>query len=58
MTENKVYTCMVSSDNGIVFRNGEGTTTLSANVRDSRVDVTDDFIIVWSKDGVSIATGK
>ena len=58
VTENKVYTCMVSSDNGIVFRNGEGTTMLSANVRDSGVDVTDDFTIVWSKDGVSIATGK
>lgn len=58
VAENKVYTCMVSSDNGIVFRNGEGTTTLSANVRDSSVDVTDDFTIVWSKDGVSIATGK
>lgn len=50
VAENKVYTCMVSSDNGIVFRNGEGTTTLSANVRDSGVDVTDDFTIVWSKE--------
>lgn len=58
MTENKVYTCMVSSDNGIVFRNGEGTTTLSANVVDAGVDVTDDFTIVWSKDGISLATGK
>lgn len=55
---NKTYTCMISTDNGIVFRNGEGTTTLTANVRDAGTDLTDKFTIQWSKDGEVLATGK
>lgn len=58
IAENKVYSCAISTDNGIVFKNGIGTTTLTANVRDSGTDVADDFTITWSKDGVELATGK
>ena len=58
IAENKVYSCAISTDNGIVFKNGIGTTTLTANVRDSGTDVVDDFTITWSKDGVELATGK
>ena len=54
---NKVYACMVSTDNGIVFKNGEGTTTLTANVRDAGADMTESFTIRWKKDGVDLAVG-
>lgn len=50
--ENKVYTCSVVSDNGIVFKNGEGTTTLTAAVKDSGTDITNNFSIFWYKDNV------
>jgi phage minor structural protein len=58
IAENKVYTCMISTDNGIVFKNSEGSTTLTANVRDSGVDVTKDFTIRWKKDGAGLAEGR
>lgn len=50
--ENKVYTCSIASDNGIVFKNGEGTTKLTAVVKDNGVDVTNDFSIFWYKDNI------
>lgn len=56
--EYKVYACTISTDNGIVFKNGEGSTTLTANVRDAGADVTNLFTIVWIKDGVELAVGK
>ncbi len=56
--EYKVYACVISTDNGIVFKNGEGATTLTANVRDAGADVTNLFTIVWIKDGVELAVGK
>lgn len=55
---NKVYSCMISSDNGIVFRNGAGETTLTANVRNAGSDVTGLFVIQWKKDGVIAAIGR
>ena len=58
IAENKVYACMISTDNGIVFKNSTGSTTLTANVRDAGADVTDDFTIQWKKDGVGLAAGK
>ena len=56
--QNKTYTCMISTDNGMSFKNNEGTTTLTASVRDGVNDVTDNFSIVWKKDGVDLTTGK
>lgn len=56
--ENKTYNCMILSDNGIVFKNGEGTTTLTASVTAPGSDVTDNFLIVWKKDGSEIAREK
>lgn len=54
---NKVYSCIISTDNGIVFKNGEGSTTLTATVRDGGADKTEDFSIVWYKDGTELVTG-
>lgn len=55
---NHQYTCSILSDNGTVFKNGEGTTCLAADVRDAGTDVTDGFTIRWSKDGAELATGR
>ena len=54
---NKTYQYSISTDNGIVFKNNTGTTTLTANVRDGVADVTGSFGITWFKDGVSVGTG-
>ena len=56
--ENKTYNCIILSDNGIVFKNGEGTTTLTASVTAPGADLTDKFAIIWKKDGSEIAREK
>lgn len=56
--ENKVYNCIILSDNGIVFKNGKGTTTLTASVTAPGADLTDKFAIIWKKDGSEIAREK
>lgn len=56
--ENKTYNCMILSDNGIVFKNGEGTTTLTASITAPGADLTDKFAIIWKKDGSEIARKK
>ncbi len=55
---NKSYTCSILTDNGTVFKNGEGSTLLTASVMDVGKDVTDNITITWYKDGARIATGK
>ena len=55
---NKTYTCSILTDNGIVFKNGEGSTTLTASVMDEGADKTDDMVIQWYKDGSALDTGK
>ncbi len=58
LRENKTYSCTIVTDNGVVFKNGKGSTTLTACVRSGAVDVTDDFSIRWFKDGEIAAEGK
>ena len=58
MDANKTYTCSIVTDNGIVFKNGEGQTTLTASVMDAGTDLTDTLTITWKKDGVELETGK
>jgi phage minor structural protein len=55
---NKTYTCSIISNNGIIFKNGEGSTTLTASVRDGGKDMTDNITINWTRDGAYIYTGK
>lgn len=55
---NKMYTCSILSDNGIVFKNGVGSTMLTASVRDGSKDMTDNITINWTRDGTYIYTGK
>lgn len=54
---NKTYTCSIITNNGIIFKNGEGSTTLTASVIDGGADKTDQMVIQWYKDNVSDGTG-
>lgn len=54
----KTYVCSIITDNGIVFKNGEGTTTLTASVMDGGKDLTDTLTITWYKDGEALLVGK
>lgn len=58
INKNKVYTCSISTNNGIIFKNGIGSTTLTAYAYDNGVDVTGDLEIRWSKDGTDFYVGK
>lgn len=57
IAENKVYTCSILSNNGVVFKNGEGSTTLTASVMDGGTDKTDQMNIQWYKDGATAGSG-
>ncbi len=52
---NKVYDASISSNNGIVFKNGDGDTTLTALVKENGVDITSEVNIVWYKNETVIA---
>lgn len=54
---NKTYTCSILTDNGIVFKNGEGSTTLTASVMDVGEDMAGSLTIKWYKDGAAAGIG-
>ena len=54
---NRVYTCSVICSNGIVFKNGEGSTTLTAIVKNGGLNIADQFNIQWYKDGEELSVG-
>lgn len=58
INKNKVYTCSISTNNGIIFKNGIGSTTLTAYAYDNGVDVTGNLEIRWSKDGQEFYVGS
>ena len=58
INKNKVYTCSISTNNGVIFKNGIGSTTLTAYAYDNGVDVADKLEIRWSKDGTEFYVGK
>ena len=58
INKNKVYTCSISTNNGIIFKNGIGSTALTAYAYDNGVDVTGKLEIRWSKDGTEFYVGK
>lgn len=55
---NKTYACSIVTDNGTAFKNGAGSTTLTASVRDAGADRTGDMTITWKKDGAALGVGK
>lgn len=58
INKNKVYTCSISTNNGVIFKNGIGSTTLTACAYDNGVDVADKLQFRWSKDGHEFYVGK
>lgn len=58
INKNKVYTCSISTNNGVIFKNGIGSTTLTAYAYDNGVDVADKLQFRWSKDGHEFYVGK
>lgn len=58
INKNKIYTCSIATNNGIIFKNGIGNTTLTAYAYDNGVDVTGNLEIRWSKDGTEFYVGK
>ena len=59
IAQGKTYTAMISTDNGIVFRNGIGETTMTAHVRDAGgVELAQNFEIHWNKDGSEVYIGN
>lgn len=53
----KIFSYSIISNNGVIFKNNEGTTTLTAIIKDGGVDVTGRFTIVWFKDDVQVGIG-
>ena len=58
INKTKIYTCSISTNNGIIFKNGIGSTTLTAYAYDNGVDVADKLQFRWSKDGQEFYVGK
>lgn len=58
INKNKVYTCSISTNNGIIFKNGIGSTTLTAYAYNNGVDVSGNLEIRWSKDGNEFYVGR
>lgn len=58
INKTKLYTCSIATNNGIIFKNGIGSTTLTAYAYDNGVDVTGDLEIRWSKDGQEFYVGR
>lgn len=58
ISKNKVYTCSISTNNGIIFKNGIGSTTLTAYAYNNGVDVSSNLQFRWSKDGREFYAGR
>ena len=56
--KNKVYTCSISTNNGTIFKNGIGSTTLTAYAYNNGVDVSSNLQFRWSKDGRKFYAGR
>lgn len=56
--KNKVYTCSISTNNGVIFKNGIGSTTLTAYAYNNGTDVSSNLQFRWSKDGREFYVGR
>lgn len=54
----KIYTCSISTNNGVIFKNGVGSTTLTAYAYNNGVDVSSNLQFRWSKDGQEFYVGS
>lgn len=51
------YSAYINSNNGLIFKNNTGSTTLTATVTSGITDVTADMTINWFKDGAVVGSG-
>lgn len=58
INKTKVYTCSIATNNGIIFKNGIGSTTLTAYAHNNGVDVSSNLQFRWSKDGQEFYAGR
>ena len=58
IADKKLYICNINTDNGTIFKNGVGSTTLTAQVKDGAVDITDKYVVQWYKDGNALTATK
>ena len=58
INKTKVYTCSIATNNGIIFKNGVGSTMLTAYAYNNGVDVSGSLEIRWSKDGNEFYVGR
>lgn len=54
----RIFEVNIISSNGTVFKNGTGSTTLTAKVLANNQDASGEMTYQWYKDGVSFSTGQ
>lgn len=54
---NRTYTCSVISSDGVVFKNGEGSTALTAVVKNDGLNIADQFNIQWYRNNEEFDIG-
>lgn len=58
INKTKIYTCSIATNNGIIFKNGIGSTTLTAYAYNNGTDVSSNLQFRWSKDGQEFYAGR
>lgn len=58
INKTKVYTCSIATNNGTIFKNGVGSTTLTAYAYNNGTDVSSNLQFRWSKDGQEFYVGR
>ena len=56
--QNKIYDANIISSNGILFKNNDDQTILTALIKDKGIDVTSKFNIVWHTQGGEILSNE
>lgn len=58
INKTKIYTCSIATNNGTIFKNGVGSTVLTAYAYNNGVDVSSNLQFRWSKDGREFYAGR
>ena len=58
INKTKIYTCSIATNNGTIFKNGVGSTVLTAYAYNNGTDVSSNMQFRWSKDGQEFYAGR
>ena len=58
INKTKIYTCSIATNNGTIFKNGVGSTVLTAYAYNNGADVSSNLQFRWSKDGQEFCAGR